>query len=507
MKKRIAAFFMALVITVLIPPATASAEGFSYTFEEGPYCTNILMVNVDSGTVVYSMNADEQVSMASLTKIMTYIIAYENIPDINNAVITVPQKVADDLAGTGSSLADVVVGEELTGEQLLNLMMVPSGNDAALTLATYVDELRITVGQLKAKAPQTTQSISPEAGSQPEGSTLTSEVPQPETGSQPVQDNQSAADNTTEDDSQVLSFVDLMNQKAKELGCENTNFVNPHGLYDPAHYTTARDMIKIVEYAQALPDFTEITSQLVYQLPPTNKRADPNPVYTTNRLLTSSSDLYYQYATGVKTGSLNESGYCIVASAVQNGYNYIVVAMGSPYRDSQGNDTNFHGEMYDAKALFKWAFSELSMCTISENGQLMGDINLKYAWKKDKLQLVASETINTILPANVTKSSIVAVLDVPESVEAPIKKGDVVGTATLMYADQEIGKVSVVAAESVDRSEIMKTLEQGQEIFTSQWFLIIISIIGLLLVLYIILIVISRKRGKKRRSVKRFRDM
>lgn len=499
MKKRIASFLWMLILIVTVIPASASAEEYSYTFEEGPYSKNLLMVNVDTNTVVYSMNADDRVAMASLTKVMSYIIAYENIPDIHNTEIVVPQSVADELAGTGSSLADVVVGEKLTGYQLLNLMMIPSGNDAALTLAKYVDSLNITVGQKKAQA------AAPAAAAADSQDLQESESPEKAqaAGSSPA----AAPETNTQADAQVLTFVDLMNRKAQELGCENTHFVNPHGLYDPDHYTTARDMMKIVQYAQTLPDFTEITGTLSFQLPATNKRADPDEVYSTNLLMVSYTDYYYPYVNGIKTGSLDESGYCITASAVKNGYNYIVVAMGSPYKDAEGKDTNFHGEMLDAAELFDWAFNNLAMCTISENGQLMGDVELKYAWKKDKIQVVASETMNAILPGNVTASSIVSVLDVPESVEAPIKKGDVIGTATLLYADEEIGKVTVVAAESVDRSEMMKTLEQGKEIFSSKWFLVIVGVIGFLLVLYMILILAARRKSRKTRNVKRYRDM
>ena len=119
-------------------------EGFAFNWDsdtnQGPHCKSIFMLNLDTDTVVYTHNPDEPLPMASMTKIMTYIVAYENIPDLENTVITVPQSVETELLGTGSSLAGVQVGEELTAHTLLYLMMVPSGNDAALTLMKYVDE-------------------------------------------------------------------------------------------------------------------------------------------------------------------------------------------------------------------------------------------------------------------------------------------------------------------------------------------------------------------------------
>ena len=125
-------------------------EGFTFNWDsdtnQGPHCKSIFMLNLDTDTVVYTHNPDEPLPMASMTKIMTYIVAYENIPDLENTVITVPQSVETELLGTGSSLAGVQVGEELTAHTLLYLMMVPSGNDAALTLMKYVDDINMAYG-------------------------------------------------------------------------------------------------------------------------------------------------------------------------------------------------------------------------------------------------------------------------------------------------------------------------------------------------------------------------
>lgn len=483
--KKLPAVLLVLLLFVSIWAPPASAEGFTYNFDNGsPHCKSLFMVNVDTGTVVYAMNADEQLPMASLTKIMSYIVAYEYIPNILSTVITVPQSVEDELNGTGSSLADVVVGEELTGLQLLNLMMVPSGNDAALTLAKYVDGLGITMADVKNKNGQ--------------GSTVQEEEDMSEV----------SAENQTADDNRVLSFVDLMNLKARELGCSNTNFTNPHGLHDPAHYTTARDMMTITRYATTLPDFSEIVKTTVYALEPTNKSSEIRYSYTTNRMMLEiSEEYYYRRVTGIKTGSLNESGYCIASSAVYNGYTYIIVALGSPYIDANGDHIELHGEMLDSRELFIWAFENLEMKTIAATGDLMGDVDLKYAWKQDKLQVVAGENITAILPKSVEMSSVIAELNIPDSVETPVKKGDVIGTAVLTYADEEVARVQLVAAESVERSEIIMTLEQGKAIFTSKWFLIVMGIIVVLIIIYIILIFVYRKKKKRLKSVKRYRDM
>ena len=281
--KKLAAGLLAALL-LLAAPLSASAEGFTFNWDsddnQGPHCKSLFMLNLDTDTVVYTHNPDEPLPMASMTKIMTYIIAYESIPDLENTVITVPQSVETELLGTGSSLAGVQVGEELTAHTLLYLMMVPSGNDAALTLMKYVDE-QYALGKIQEPA-------SSEASALPETSS-TAEEPQsqPESGlsSQPVSavSETSAAPESSssgegdEDFSETGGqdptdytgsyFVRRMNEKAAELGCTNTHFTNPHGLHNDNHYASARDMAAITKYAMTLPYFTEICGTTAYIKP------------------------------------------------------------------------------------------------------------------------------------------------------------------------------------------------------------------------------------------------
>lgn len=436
-------------------------EGFVCDRLTDPNSESIFMVSLDTGTVVFTMNPDERRPMASLTKIMTYIVVSETVSDLQNTRTTVPESVAEELAGTGSSLAEIQTGEEFSIYELLNLMMVPSGNDAALTLAKYVDAMRI-----------------------------------------PAED--SAFD---EDGDGVLSFVELMNRKAQELGCTNTHFVNPHGLHDENHYTTAREMATITQYALTLPYFSEITSQTYYTQAPTNMTSEERTVTTTNRMLLSYMEEYYTYTTGIKTGSLNESGYCIAASGFYDGYSYLVICLGSPYIDEDGNYTNYHGEMYDAATLFRWAFTSIENKTIVMDGDLIAEVDLKYVWDKDRLQVVAQGNVTAMMPIDLDESNIKMELDLPESVKAPVKKGDEIGTATYTYKGEVLAVVPLVAAESVERSEIVQTIEQGKEIITSPWFLITAGIILVLLAAYIALAVAMNRKRRKMRRIKKYRDL
>lgn len=468
--KKLCSFFLSITIILTSFSICVNAEGFEYKFKSSndddrePYCESILMLNTDTDTVVFSMDADKPRSVASLTKIMTYIVAYENIPNIETAVITVPASVESDLANTGSSLAYLQTGEEYTGLELLNLMMVPSGNDAALALSKYFDSLQL-----------------------PRSNFGLGEV---------------------EGGSEFATFIELMNLKADELGCDNTNFMNPHGLYDEYHFSTARDMMKITKHARTLPHFTQITGQIYYTQQPTNLNSESRTVYSTNRLLLQNRepDYFYQYATGIKTGSLTESGYCLASSAVYEGYTYLIIALGSPYVDENGNSIETHGEMIDSKELYKWAFTQLKLKNVATSGQILGDTQLNYAWRKSKIQLACEKDISVILPKEVEISSLITTLDVPQSIDAPITKGDYVGTATLSYADEVVATIRLVAAESVERSEVVLTIEKGKSMLNSGWFKVLAGVIIILVVAYIILMILYNKRRKKRKASKHYRN-
>ena len=146
--------------------------------------------------------------------------------------------------------------------------------------------------------------------------------------------------------------------------------------------------------------------------------------------------------------------------------------------------------MIDSKNLYEWAFNGLSMKDVLNSEDAVGEIDLKYAWNKDKLLLVPAKNYSTIMPDSVDVSSIILTKNVPEEIEAPVKKGQKIGTATLSYAGQDLATVDLVAAESVERSELLHSADTVKSIFTSTWFLVIAGIILFLLLIYVVLALI-----------------
>lgn len=460
MKKKLFSLLMVLVVTVVsLPVFTAYAdepttqEGFSI---EGDKTTTpaLFLLNLDLDTVVYAKNPDQKMYPASTTKIMSYIVVCEYMNEHNlnpdDEQVTIDNQIVTELLGTGSSTANLQAGDILTVTQLLHAMLIPSGNDAALALAYYIGQ-----------------------------------------GNPQV-------------------FVDMMNQKAEELGCTNTHFMNPHGLHDENHYTTARDLSKISAYAMNFPGFMDIcnTTYETYK-PVGGPNADQErELFTTNLLIKkNNSDYYYSKAKGIKTGSHDQAGYCLVSSAFDGSYNYLCVALGAPYKDEEGNRITDRAEMRDTIYLYNWAFNNLESKKIADENDAVTSITLEYAWDKDKLLLVPAEEFSVLLPKDVSSSSIVATPDIPESIEAPVKKGDVVGTVTYSYAGQKLRTVDLVAAESVERSEFLKSASSIKEVVTSPWFLVIIGLIVFLVFIYIILAIIYNRKKKKLRKVKKYKDL
>lgn len=426
-----------------ISGVSSSALTFNIDFDTTSKA--IYLVNLDTGIVAYEQNAQEKRSPASTTKIMTYIVATEMFGDVETSVVTVDEEVLELLAGTGSSLAGLEANEKLTVLQLLHCLMIPSGNDAAMILAYHLGEGNID------------------------------------------------------------KFVEMMNEKAEELGCENTHFSNPHGLYAIDHYTTVEDMYKIAKYALQAPHFTEICGMTTSYI-----LGEDRPLITTNSLLDPArgGDYYYQYCRGIKTGWCgDESGYCLVSYAIKNGYTYLCVAFGAPSSDKDGNEIEENGAMIDSKNLYEWAFNTLELKSVIDEQKPICEVNINNAWNKDTILLVPENGYTTLLPSNVESSSIDIKTSVPDSVDTPIRAGDVIGTATISYANQELTTVNLIATESVERSSVLYYLQVGKNVLGSKWFVLSITIVAVLFFIYVIMVIVYNSKKQKQRTVKKYRNL
>lgn len=450
MKKVSKLLFIFILILLVAGISIVPVSAISYTNDVKTLTDSILLVNMDTDQVVFEKDADSIRYPASTTKIMSYIIVIENIPDYENTKIEIKEDVLSILDGTGSSTANLEnhIGEKMTVIDLLYCMMVPSGNDAAVVLADYIGN------------------------------------------------------------GDINKFVDLMNQKAEELGCENTHFKNPDGLHDKDHYITARDLYLITKYALTKPMFSEITNTTTYFC-----EDDDYPLITTNYMIDEyrGGEYYYRYARGIKTGTTDEAGRCLVTTATADGYSYMAVLLHYPY--SEDSDDNTYGTMLDAADLFRWALVDLELGELKTSSTPICEIELRLAWNKNNLLLTPQENITAIVPKGYEEPWIIYETEVPESIEAPVKQGDVIGKVSVYYKDdtmtekQFLSTVNLVASESVERSGFLYILDVIKNIVMSVWFIIAVIIIVILFIVYLILTSIYKKKHGKKKKVKRYRNL
>lgn len=432
--KTVASLLLAVVITGLsaITPAFADYDpGFDVDAEA------VYFINLDTGKVIYEKDADKKVYPASTTKIMTALLALENIPDLDTPQIELKLYIQNALSCTGASLAGILRGETFTPRELLYAALLPSGNEAAMMLGDYVG------------------------------------------------------------DGSLDYFAEMMNEKAAELGAVNTHFVNASGMHDDDHYTTAYDMYLITMAALENETFREIVSTNYYYA---GEDQNGNPLHwnTTNFLISPGSTYYYPYATGVKTGTTDEAGRCLVSTAEKDGYHYLMVMMGAPQYDSNGEKLEENMVFKQTIELYDWAFSSFSNKTLIEKDVGVGEVPLKLArGGKDYLLIKSGEVFTDLLPNEIEASSITMELDLPAVVNAPIKEGEQVGTIRLMLAGEEIGSVSAVAAEDVDASLIATLIDQFKRLFRSFLAKFIVVFVILSIIAYITITVL-RGRNKNR---------
>ena len=427
------------LFVIMVCLSVFPASAVDYMFYAETVSKSVYLESLSAKTVVYEKDADRRSYPASTTKIMTYIITAENVSDFDQTAVTIRQDAIEGLDPESTVMGlSSHIGEQVSVRDLLYGLMLPSGNDAALVLADYV------------------------GGSIPE-------------------------------------FVSKMNAKAAELGCTNTHFVNPHGLFDSEHYTTARDMAQIAKYAMTLPGFMEICNTVYY----TPDGFDT--LHNTNYMLDEYAEdgaYYYPYTRGIKTGYLDEAGKCLVTSSDKEGDQYICVCLGADYSFSE----NINYAMKDTAKLYDWAYENLGVQTIYSPSDSLASVDVKYVREGKTLSAVPEKEITAFLPKQYDKKRLDTRISCPDQVEAPVKKGDVLGTVSVRYEDLELGTVNLVATEDVERnvSHLRAFVQEHTK-------LTVISAVSLLLLIIFLIVLIRiksvrKRRGKRPSNGRRYRD-
>ena len=338
-------------------------------------------------------------------------------------IITVDQEVVDLTKGSHIALEP---GEELTLEEMLYALLVQSANDAALAIGKYV------------------------SGS-------------------------------------VDAFVQLMNEKAKEIGATNTNFSNPNGLHVDTHVSTAHDLAMIAQYAMHNETFRHYVNTVTHTIEPTNIKTEPRYLKNTNKLLFSSEKIdldgkaipaKYEYASGVKTGYTSQAQNCLVSFAEKNDQRLIAVVM-----KSNGNYV-----YSDTHKLLDYGFDNFRNTTIAYANEFIDNIKISKGLQPVVAGVLDKTIVYPLLNGNI--SEIERKVTFNESLEAPINKGAVLGKVEYLLDGETIGESNIISTMNVELDPMTKTYNK----ILSKWYLFVFALI------VILRIMVLKNRKRKRRS-------
>ena len=217
---------------------------------------------------------------------------------------------------------------------------------------------------------------------------------------------------------------------------------------------------------------------------------------TTNMLQDNTTNYYYPYAKGVKTGYTDEAGRCLVSTASYNGYRYMCLVFGCP--------PNAREHFVDSRNLYRWAFNNFKYKEVANTDSPICEIGVDLSLDTDFVSLYVEKGFRSVLPKDADDSTI-SIVPHPtnETVDAPIKKGQVLGTADIIYAEQVLGSVNLIAHEDVEKSNLLAVLRTVKRFFTSSYMKIVYALIGLAALIFIIAIIkLNSGRKKSKRKVK-----
>lgn len=335
-----------------------------------------ILMEATTGKIILEKNADDKMSPASITKIMTLLLIFDAI---NHHQIALTDEVTTSAhaMSMGGSQVFLEEGEIQTVETLIKCIAVASGNDASVAMAEYI------------------------AG--------------------------------TEE-----AFVSQMNDKAKELGLENTHFVDCCGLTNAdEHYTSAKDIAKMARVLiDTYPEVLKYTGIWMEDITHNTKRGSTTfTLSSTNKLLKQ-----YQWATGLKTGSTNKAGYCFCATANKNGVDLIAVVMRAP---------DFKVRFSEAKALLEYGYQK---CTLykDSNEDILGYVAVRNG-TEDKVELNYAGEF-AYLDIEGLQGELNKEIHIKDYLEAPVEQGTCAGEALYSINGKHIGKVDILTVRSVDKA-------------------------------------------------------
>ena len=389
-----------------------------YAIEFDLNSQHAILYNLNDNSVLYEKSSKDKTSIASMTKIMTGIVAIENIENLDNKVKLTYADFAG-LAEANAAVAGFRIGEEVTYKDLLYGLMLPSGADAAQSLTRNI------------------------AGS-------------------------------------TEKFIEMMNQKAKELGCKNTHFVNPTGLDHQEHYSTVEDVATIFQYAIENEKFLEIIKTKTY--------TTSNGRLTFKSTIQRAKERYglgMDYVLGGKTGTTGDAGYCLATIANYNGVDYMLVTAKTVFPSNQ--PLNYQ----DAKTIYEYFMNNYSYKNVLSKKDKLVSIKTKYA-KNDQVTFYANKELEMYLENSYNKDELIYKYSGIEEIPYDMKKGTKLGKVEVYNKDTLLTTVEIVLEEEQE-FDLIKVIKINK-------FQVGIVILSIILLITIITTLIIKKEKKKKKN-------
>lgn len=406
-----------------------------------------IVMDASTGQVLYEKNSHERKYPASITKIITTIIALEHNVDFNDTVTMSENAIWD--VERDSTLIGLDVGEKVTVKDLVYATMVKSANECAYALAEYV-----------------------------------------------------AGDKE--------SFAKLMNEKASDIGCEDTHFVTPNGLHDDNHYTTAYDMALITKYALQNDTFREIAGTVSYTVPATNLTDETRPLWTGTKMINPAEPYYYEYCEGGKNGYTSKSHNTLVTFSKKDGLELICVVL-----DCDGQKYSYT----DSRALYNYCYnnytyfyplSDFSFETDEENEQESNTILNNYysSLNHEMVDLTVDKNYSLLISKSVDTTKIEREVVLFDSAQ-----DNALGEIRFSYDGEQIGCTPITSTTPLLSSTMSQETPENK---TSIWeqvkkvlfiILIVIAVLVIILLIYLLIASIIRniRRSRRRNRYRRRR--
>lgn len=445
MKKRIG--LMLVLIVTFLSTSVLGAELPAFPSTEG-----VVISEVVTGETVYEQNQNQKYYPASITKLLTALVAVED--GILTEEVTVGDEIED--IDADSSVAGLKIGEKLTLNDLIYGLLLPSGNDAANTIAVHV------------------------------GRKLSGNKEMPK-------------------DQAIAVFLEKMNKRAKDLGMNDSNFMNTHGLHNENHYSTPGDLLKLGKAALGNETIKKVTRTPKFKLQTNSEEHSWNNsnlmLYPTYNDIPerargevpeegNKNPYYTAYATGGKTGFTEEAGKCLIFEGEGNGKDVIGIILNADNENVFVESSQSLNAVVDSYEFIYWTKENNEYSKVSiENASVIGEQTIDLKTNDPVMSLVPKSGVNNYTEKILWNKSLVKETDKGFEITGDISKGTEIGELEISNNGVPVKSVPLYTSNTIE-------ITKWYDVFITYWYLILIGVI--LLVGIILFVIVTKKKGSKK---------